>query len=1034
MSAAALPWTLRDARYIAGETWSSDFPTSSGAYITTHDLSQHYDAFVTKISASGDGLVYSTFLGGSSNEWGGHGAAIAVDEDGCAYIAGGTISSDFPTTPGAYDTTYNDSGDCFITKLNASGSDLVYSTLLGDTRWEECTAIAVDSAECAYVTGITGSESFPTTSGAYDRTQNGQHDVFVVKLNAEADALIYSTLIGSSDYEDGNAIAIDDEGRAYITGVTESPDFPTTAGVFDGTYNGGGRDGYILRLSADGADLLYSGFLGGGNMDWGRAVVVGGGGCAYVTGTTESPNFPTTSGAYDTVHNGLQDAFATKISSAGDSLVYSTFLGGSKNDYPMGIALDPFGCACVTGATGWSQSYPSEFPVTAGAYDTTHNLGFQIGDAFVTRFSSSGSDLAYSTFLGGSDDDWGTGITLGDDGSAYVVGQTTSSDFPTTPGVFDSTANGNEDAFVTKLSLMTTYYVSDSAGDDSYDGLAPTWDGTHGPKKTIQAGIDVSFDGDTVIVADGTYTGAGNRDIQFLGKAITVRSENGAEDCIIDCGGSSTYEHRGFYFGSNEGRDSVVEGLKIVNGYCGIDLDLGGGIYCESSSPTIRDCIITRCMGHYGGGIASRYGIPLIDRCLLVGNTSWEAGGIRCEKAVIRESIIVGNMTDHIGAGLYLYGNAEVENCIIGGNESESSSDDSGGGGIWTDASPRITACTISGNRSGMWGGGIRAFSSWSHSTVPVVTDCMIVGNAAVDAGGIWGKSDSLQLTNCTVSCNAADLSHGSLIWSGQLSGVNSVFWGNGAEELSINEPDTIIELYNCDIQGGWSGQGGDNIDADPGFAAGPSGTWTAGGSYDSDKYQVTFTDAGASWEVNELAGMLLNPDTSQPLQFYIAGNTEDTITVWVDWQTVDDGTSWVTSGASYQVYDYHLAVGSPCIDTGTNDAADLPSYDLDGNLRVWFGGTSWTVDMGVYEYASVPLDVTSMTLTTEGHVQLTWNSSVLPGASYTVEYSDEEYSDSMTWNVLVTGVASAGNQTSYTDTTAPAGTSRYYRILDESE
>jgi hypothetical protein len=239
---------------------------------------------------------------------------IAV-RNGTAYVTGESASADYPTTTGAYDTSYNGgSSDVFVTKLNASGSALAYSTFLGGTNDDIGWDIAVLDGR-AYVTGQTASADYPTTTGAFDRTFNGgtfPGDAFVTKLNASGSALVYSTYLGGTFTDRGESIAVRD-GRAYVTGFTVSTDFPTTSGAFDRTFNGE-QDAFVSKLNASGSALAYSTILGGGNADdAGHGIAVAGTGRAYVTGGTSSPDFPTTSGAFDTTHNGLDDAFVTKL-------------------------------------------------------------------------------------------------------------------------------------------------------------------------------------------------------------------------------------------------------------------------------------------------------------------------------------------------------------------------------------------------------------------------------------------------------------------------------------------------------------------------------------------------------------------------------------------------------------------------------------------------------------------------------------------------------------------------------------------------
>jgi hypothetical protein len=427
--------------YVTGDTESSDFPTTVGAFDTSYNGG---DAFVVKLNAAGTGLAYATFLGGSAGDGG---RAIAVDGAGSAYVTGYTGSSDFPTTAGAFDTSYNGGfTDAFVVKLNASGTGLVYTTFLGGSSGERGWGIAVDGAGSAYVTGDTVSSNFPTTAGAFDTSYNGNTDAFVVKVNAAGTGLAYATFLGGgSDYDEGNAIAVDAAGSAYVTGFTLSSDFPTTAGAFGTSYNGG-WDAFVVKVNAAGTGLAYATFLGGSNWERGRAIAVAGVGSAYVTGSTGSSDFPTTVGAFDISYNGDGDAFVVKVNAAGTGLIYATFLGGSDEDVGSAIAVDGAGSAYVTGST-----LSSDFPTTAGAFDTSYNGGLFWGDAFVVKVNAGGTGLAYATFLGGSSWDWGRAIAVAGAGSAYVTGSTRSFDFPTTAGAFDTSLDGDYDAFVAKI-------------------------------------------------------------------------------------------------------------------------------------------------------------------------------------------------------------------------------------------------------------------------------------------------------------------------------------------------------------------------------------------------------------------------------------------------------------------------------------------------------------------------------------------------------------------------------------------------------
>lgn len=436
--------------YVAGVTNSANFPTTPGAFDTS--INSFEDVFVTKLNAAGSALLYSTYLGGDGFD---RGAAIAVDTTGNAYVTGDTGSTDFPTTVGAFDRSHNGGEDAFATKLNAAGSALAYSTYLGGSNFDEGKGIAVDPNGNAYVTGLVSSTDFPTTPGAFATShQGGFSDAFVTKVNAAGSALAYSTYLGGTDTstntftEGGLGIAVSESGQAYVTGFTESANFPTTEDAFDTSLDGFGPDAFVTKVNTAGSALVYSTYLGGTFTEQGYGVAVDAAGSAYVAGLTTSSNFPTTPDAFDTDHNGElagEDAFVTKLDVTGSTLAYSTYLGGSGNERAFGIAVQGVGSAYVTGFTE-----SRDFPIR-NAFDSSFNGGFN--DAFVTQLTATGSALVFSTYLGGEAEELSLGIAVDAAGSAYVTGGTGSSDFPSTPGAFDSSFNGESDVFVVKFSV-----------------------------------------------------------------------------------------------------------------------------------------------------------------------------------------------------------------------------------------------------------------------------------------------------------------------------------------------------------------------------------------------------------------------------------------------------------------------------------------------------------------------------------------------------------------------------------------------------
>jgi hypothetical protein len=448
--------------YITGSTAARllvDYPTTPGAFDRENVSGE---AFVTKLNPTGSALVYSTFLGGNALD---AGSGIAVDDDGHAYVTGGTQSADFPTTPGAFDTSFNGGSDAFVTKLNRDGSDVVYSTYLGGSGMDNdemgSGGIAVDRRGQAFVAGTTGSIDFPTTKRAFQGENGGLRDAFVTKLNRRGSSLIYSTYLGGVGDDRGRGIALpggddrDVRGVASVTGVTDSNNFPTTRWAFQ-RMPGGLSDAFVTKLDRRGSDLEYSTYLGGTNRDHGFDIAVDWFGQAFVTGGTASLDFPTTKGAFQRENAGGFDAFVTKLTPGGSWLVYSTYLGGTADENTdllvrrnAGIAIDLFGEAYVTGVTGGAA-----FPITANAVQPMYGGA---NDVFVTRLNWRGSALRYSTFLGGTGPEFGAGIALDgdhhkrDSRPAYVTGGTASPNFPTTEGAYDETHGGNFDAFVTKL-------------------------------------------------------------------------------------------------------------------------------------------------------------------------------------------------------------------------------------------------------------------------------------------------------------------------------------------------------------------------------------------------------------------------------------------------------------------------------------------------------------------------------------------------------------------------------------------------------
>ena len=402
-------------------------------------------------------LLYSTYLGGADIQYG---QSIAVDDQGHAYVVGYVNSTGFPVTPGAFQTTFSGNVDAYVTKFSPNGESLVYSTYLGGSGVDRGYSISLDDEYCAYVTGETRSINFPITPGAFQTTRGY---MFVTKIAADGGSLIYSSFLGNSNTDIGYDIVVDPQGSAYVTGRTNSTVLPSTPGAFQTTLPNANSSGFITKVSPNGASLIYSTYLGGSLYDGCQGIALDTQGHAYVTGTTQSTNFPITPGAYQTtfIDNAI---IITKLAIDGSSLIYSTFLAGSGNDVGLNIDVDILGHAFVTGYTS-----SSDFPVTPNAFQATKGTAVTTG--YVSKLSPSGDSLIASTYLGGSLSSSCNDIKTDIQGHAYVTGQTQSADFPTTPDVFPSSLRGNSNAIISVFTAdLTNLIVSYYLGGSNYDG------------------------------------------------------------------------------------------------------------------------------------------------------------------------------------------------------------------------------------------------------------------------------------------------------------------------------------------------------------------------------------------------------------------------------------------------------------------------------------------------------------------------------------------------------------------------------------
>ena len=452
------------AVYLAGETLSTQFPpAATGSPVQSHMSGgvNTGDAFVAKLDNTGSKLVYFTYLGGSSDD----GAYdLAIDATGDAFVTGFTVSPDFPTRnalfpqiSGTADSKFNLYPlEAFVAELNPTGTALIYSTFLGGSDKDVGSGIALDSAGNAYVTGYTYSTNFPVLN-AVQGYLAGLDDVFITKIAAGGRSLVYSTYLGGLSIDEGEGIAVDGAGYAYVSGYTASTNFPTTVGAAQTNLNGSGvavsvYDAFAAKIVPNGQSLVYSTYLGGSQNDYGYRIAADQSGNAYLTGATQSPDMPHTEvlgltlGEDGTNANNF-DAFLIKLSATGTP-AYTAQFGGTANDAGWDLALDPAGRVFVIGIT---QS--TNFPVV-NAFDLFRATNSGAQDVFVVAFDTNAARVLYSAYLGGAANDYGYAIAVDGEANAYLSGMTLSSGFPITPRAFDGALSGSSDEFVAKIRLF----------------------------------------------------------------------------------------------------------------------------------------------------------------------------------------------------------------------------------------------------------------------------------------------------------------------------------------------------------------------------------------------------------------------------------------------------------------------------------------------------------------------------------------------------------------------------------------------------
>lgn len=441
--------------YFCGYTNFSTFPTSVGAYDRTQNGG--VDAVVGRINPGTGDLMFATYLGGTGNDTA---KAIAVDKLGNAYVTGAATASSFPIAPNAYDASLNGGTDCFLSKLNPTGTTLIYSTYIGGSGTEEGLAIAVNDSLQPYIAGYSSSTNYPTFASSYSRYRTGGNDAIITKFSSDGSRLLYSTYLGGTLSDVANGITIAPDQTAYVCGTTTSTNFPTTTNVIGTSLHGAG-DGFVTAINSLGTLLGYSTYVGGNGLDEARGIARNVIGEIYVCGSTTSTDLPTDAGtSLDRSYNGNGDGFLALVNTGATAFYYYTYLGGAGSDEARSVYVNAKGLPVVIGSTA-----SSGFPTTPRGFDTSYNGG---GDAFAVVIDGTGAGLSYGTFFGGSGLDEGRAATVDPQGNIFLAGATYSSDIPISSNAIDATFNGGntkEDGFIAEVNAATLTLTAPVGGE-----------------------------------------------------------------------------------------------------------------------------------------------------------------------------------------------------------------------------------------------------------------------------------------------------------------------------------------------------------------------------------------------------------------------------------------------------------------------------------------------------------------------------------------------------------------------------------------
>ena len=1011
---------------IGGYSASSDFPVTVGAY--DQSANSNNDVTVTKLSADGSTLLWSTYLGGSGLD---NANDIAIDGSGAVYVGVYTASSNFPTTAGAFDTSLAGLYDGAVAKLSANGASLLYSTYLGGSGANDyLRAIAVDASGQAVVAGATDSSNFPMVGGSYDTSFGGSFDAFVTKINTTGTGLVWSTYIGGTGSDGADDLVLDGSGTVYLTGQAASG-FPTTAGAYDSTV-GGTFDGHATKLSADGSTLLYATVFGGSASDVARAIAVADANTLFVGGDTPSSDFPTTAGAYDTTKSSSDDMFVLSLDltqTGSAQLAYSTFIGGSGFDRVTGIAVDGANRAHVA---GWTQSSGL---ATAGAYDTT--LGGS-SDAVLAILSADGSTMEELTYVGGDAGDSANDVHLSGS-SIYLTGSTSSAaGFPITAGAYQSSSLGTSDGFVVRFaaldappdpSVVTVNSTGDASDNNPGDDVCDTG-GTVGsdPECTLRAAIEEANASATVdTIHFGIPTSDSGYSASPLSYTIQVGVPSteilpaitapvmidgtsqpgypGAPIIVLDGTATTTPDTNGITL---EAGNSTIRGSSIVDfPDDGIEVDIAGGntvagnyvgvlpdgstasgngwgIAVKSSGNTIggttaADRNVVAGNGNYGlsiyngssGNIVTGNYIGVgADGSTALGNGAegvrLEAGanvntiggivagarnvisangtdGIYLQDAATDGNVIQGNYIGTDATGLLDRGNADrgvqvesgADNTVIGGTAPGAGNVISGNGNdgivIGDGASPGTgtTGTVVQGNLIGVGADGTTPLGNDAHGVHITTVDANLIGGTSAGAGNTIAHNTwtGVLVQNSTASDNSI---LGNAIHSN--GGVGIDLGDNGATNNDSGDGDSgANDLLNFPVISSATEVGGTvTVTFDLDVPANP------------DQYRVEFfaNPSGADGSGNGEGEIYLSSTTTAPgtgITHTFAGSTGDVITATAT--RIDTGaTSGLSSTSEFSAA--ATVTGDPLApELWLSTAADVGSPSGVSALDSWSAG-----------------------------------------------------------------------------------------------